>query len=70
MRFLSAEGANLLIEAQGVGSATPWVNRPDAVRAEGACRERSLSAFYSEVKNTPSGDRNRIRVLKVCPKAG
>ena len=50
MRFLSAEGAKLLIEAQGAGSATPWVNRPLAVRAEGACRERSLNAFYSEVR--------------------
>jgi hypothetical protein len=50
MRFLSAEGAKLLIEAQGVSSATPWVNRPHAVRAEGACRERSLNAFYQKTE--------------------
>jgi hypothetical protein len=56
MRFLSAEGAKVLMEAQGAGSATPWVNSPHAVRAEGACRERSLNVFYSDDRRQRLGD--------------
>jgi hypothetical protein len=33
-----------------------WVNRPHAVRAEGACRERSLNVFYSDDRRQRLGD--------------
>jgi Aldehyde dehydrogenase family len=55
----ATEAGETVYEMAKAAAATT-ADRPLAVRAEGACRERSLNAFYSEVRRQKPEDRSSL----------